>query len=113
MFEPDEFNESAFNHYQELANSTAIYPAEYTVTYPILGLIGEVGEFANKHKKVLRDNAIFTHEDMVSELGDILWYLAAIASDCNISLGEIASENIKKLRDRQNRGVLGGSGDHR
>ena len=101
------------NHYQQEARKTAIYPEEYEITYPLLGLTGEVGEFANKYKKVLRDGAIFTRVDIASELGDILWYLSNLASDVGISLNAIAQQNVDKLRDRQKRGVLGGSGDTR
>ena len=101
------------NDYQSVALTTAIYDCEDNITYPLLGLVGEVGEFANKYKKVLRDDKEFTKGDMCSELGDILWYLAVLASDCDLSLGDIATANIAKLEDRQNRGVLGGSGDNR
>jgi len=103
-----------FDTYQEVAKSTAIYPEVYEVTYPLLGLAGEVGEFCNKWKKVIRDdNGKFARDDMISELGDILWYVAVTAADCQIALSEIAFENTQKLADRKARGVLGGSGDKR
>lgn len=111
MFLPHDLR--IMDEYQRLAELTAIYPREFEVTYPLLGLIGEVGEFANKYKKVLRDGKPFSKEDMTSELGDILWYLANLANDCDISLAFIAAENLSKLHDRKNRGVLGGSGDTR
>lgn len=99
--------------YQFLASKTAIYPDTHKVTYPLLGLIGEVGEFANKYKKVIRDGRVFTKEDMNDELGDILWYIAAICNDAEINMGACMEDNIRKLEDRQERGVLGGSGDKR
>ena len=99
--------------YQTKARGTAIYPADAHITYPLLGLIGEVGEFANKYKKVIRDGKEFNHDDMVSELGDILWYLSNLAWDCDITLDNIAKKNLDKLLDRQARNVLGGSGDAR
>lgn len=99
--------------YQEKAVDTAIYPSEHASTYPLIGLIGEVGEFANKYKKVLRDDATFSEKDITAELGDILWYVANLASDFGISLSDVAYYNVKKLKDRQERGVLGGSGDER
>lgn len=101
------------NDYQSMARTTAIYPKEQSLVYPLLGLVGEVGEFANKYKKVIRDNAMFLQEDMEAELGDILWYLSILAVDCDIKLDDIAATNLRKLSDRQSRGKLGGSGDNR
>ncbi len=111
--QPSIQDDLTFDHYQELAAQTAIYPEQHKTTYPLLGLIGEVGEFCNKYKKVLRDGKEFPMDDMVSELGDILWYVSAVATDEGISLGYIADKNLNKLFDRKERGVLGGSGDNR
>lgn len=82
----------------------------------ILGLAGEVIE---KIKKLLRDkNDIFTltHEEQVAlkkELGDVLWYLSAIAYYNDFSLEKIATANIDKLIDRSTRDQIHGSGDNR
>lgn len=102
-----------FDEYQEEASKTAIYPSQYRVMYPTLGLVGEVGEFSNKLKKVYRDAVTLDMDDALKELGDCLWYLSAIANDLGLSLGHVATENLRKLRDRADRGVLGGSGDNR
>lgn len=103
--------------YQKAAGTTAIYPEQYRVFYPALGLAGEAGEIANKVKKILRDtNGVVTEDrrsELAGEIGDVLWYAAALASDLGLSLEEIAAENLSKLFDRKERGVLGGSGDHR
>ena len=101
------------NDYQMHARQTAIYDPAFKINYPLLGLVGEVGEFANKYKKVLRDGKPFARDDMVSELGDILWYLAVLCNDCDITFDEVGKKNIAKLKDRQARNVLGGSGDSR
>lgn len=47
------------------------------------------------------------------ELGDVMWMVAAIADDNGLSLSEIAEHNIAKLIDREQRGVIDGSGDNR
>lgn len=106
-----------FQEYQKKASSTAIYPEHLKVLYPVIGLAGEVGEVSEKIKKVFRDkNGEFSEEakeEIQKELGDVLWYLAAISSDLEISLGEAATQNIEKLFSRKERGVLQGSGDNR
>lgn len=106
-----------FNEYQEKAVASAIYPAGYQVLYPVLGLVGEAGEVADKVKKVVRDDqSVMSDEKRASildELGDVLWYVAALARDLQCSLEQIAVRNIEKLESRKNRGVLQGSGDNR
>lgn len=107
--------ESPYNivNYQFAARLTAVYPLKHAQVYPLLGLFGEVGEFANKYKKILRDGAEFSRNDAIAELGDILWYFVALCSDMDILTSEVVEQNLRKLFDRQERGVLGGSGDNR
>lgn len=99
------------------AIKTAIYPADYRVVYPALGMTGESGEVADKVKKVIRDNgAVFTDEkkrEIAKEIGDVMWYCAALANDLGYSLEEVGKMNIAKLQSRKDRGMLGGSGDNR
>jgi NTP pyrophosphatase (non-canonical NTP hydrolase) len=82
-----------------------------------LGLADESGEVAGKIKKVLRDHggkvSPEIREALKQELGDVLWYLTQIATSLNYTLEEIAEANIRKLADRLERGVIGGSGDNR
>jgi len=100
------------NDYQRAAVSTAIYKKEHAVIYPALGLAAEAGEVANKVKKILRDGK-FDREAIADEVGDCLWYIAALCRDLNIDMQQIADNNIKKLKDRLERGVISGSGDKR
>ena len=107
-----------FNTYQVLAAQTAIYPGKGEVlglSYATLGLTGEAGEIANKVKKIIRaDKSIESaKQDLKEELGDVLWYLGAIADNLGLKLDDIAHENIRKLRSRQERGVIQGAGDNR
>lgn len=87
------------------------------LVYPVLGLLGEVGEVANKLKKVARDQAgeptIAQEEALIDELGDVLWYQAEVAHALGESLGSVGEENLAKLASRQERGVIHGSGDNR
>ena len=107
-----------FTEYQNLALSTAIYPKKYETIYPALGLCGEAGEVAEKIKKVIRDGVDYGYEeefkaDLTKELGDVLWYVAALASDLDISLNDVAEKNVQKLASRKKRNKIGGSGDNR
>jgi NTP pyrophosphatase (non-canonical NTP hydrolase) len=105
------------NEYQQAAQRTAIYPDHHRVLYPALGLASEAGEVAGKIKKVLRDrDGDFDRapvEAIKDELGDVLWYVAALAGDLGLSLEAIAAANLDKLASRQERGRLGGGGDRR
>ena len=105
------------NEYQKLALETAIYPKEYKVVYPALGLTGKAGECSDKIKKVIRDNnGEFTDEkkqEIAKEIGDVLWYCAALAHDIGYTLEEIANLNVEKLHSRKVRNKLNGSGDNR
>jgi len=113
----EKYNMSDFNAYQRSAIKTAVYPPEHRILYPALGLAGEAGEVANKVKKVMRDGIENQPNDwkdqIASEIGDVLWYCAALANDLNMPLAMIANLNEKKLRDRFDRGKINGSGDNR
>ena len=50
---------------------------------------------------------------MAAEIGDVLWYCAALAKDLNMPLAKIAAKNKEKLLSRKERGTLQGSGDDR
>lgn len=101
-----------FDEYQDKARKTAIYPKEYSLMYPALGLAGEAGEVAEKVKKWIRDGTL-DRDSIVKELGDVLWYIAALAGDLEISMDQVAERNIAKLSDRAARGKIQGSGDSR
>jgi NTP pyrophosphatase (non-canonical NTP hydrolase) len=109
--------EMTFKNYQELAVETAVYGAGDRIIYPALGLANEAGEVLGKIKKVLRDrNGVFTGESnqaIGDEIGDVLWYIAALSRDLGLSLDDIAERNIQKLIDRKARNVIQGSGDNR
>ncbi len=98
--------------YQRAASVTAIYKAEHQVIYPALGLAAEAGEVANKVKKILRDGD-FDRYAIADEVGDCLWYIAALCRDLNVDMADLANNNLNKLYDRQRRGAISGNGDKR
>lgn len=105
------------NEYQDKAVETAIYGTGNAIIYPTLGLAGETGEVAEKVKKVLRDKegvfSVNEKREIAFELGDVLWYLAALSRDLGYTLDEIAKANLEKLASRKARNVISGNGDNR
>lgn len=106
-----------FNEYQLGARGFAVYPnVGENLIYPVLGLVGEAGELANKVKKIQRDSGALTDEirsALISELGDVLWYVAAVCGELGVRMGDVAEANLSKLAGRLERGTLRGSGDRR
>jgi MazG nucleotide pyrophosphohydrolase domain. len=129
-----------FARYASEARKTAIYPKVATIrhatsddgqdastapvigeptglVYACLGLAGEAGEVAEHAKKMLRDDDGRLSDErrakLRAELGDVLWYVAAIADELGENLDAIASENLSKLARRAEQGKLGGSGSDR
>lgn len=120
-----------FDEYQVEAEKTAIYLNKVKKIFPnlpkgvykILGLayvgngLGEVGEIQGKIKKIIRDSGGIVSDEakgeIMKEIGDVLWYIAAICKELGLNMGGIAEMNLKKLASRQERGVLEGSGDNR
>ncbi len=109
-----------FNYFQIKTRTTAIYKGKGSfkgLQYAVLGLCGESGEVAEKLKKIMRDkDDVISDDDRESlkkELGDILWYIGAVASELGISFSDLAETNVEKVLGRKARNVLGGSGDNR
>ena len=104
--------------YQRDSRATARYPdLGNNLIYPTLGLAGEAGEVAEKVKKLIRDrnglvDDAFKH-DLALELGDVLWYLAQLATELGMTLDDVGQLNLRKLSSRSQRGKLHGEGDHR
>ncbi len=107
-----------FTEYQTKSRKTAKYPSiGHPVIYPTLGLTNEAGEVAGKIKKIFRDKAGLIGEteleNLKSELGDVLWYLAQVCTELDLSLDQVAEHNIEKLYSRLERGKISGDGDNR
>lgn len=113
--------ELTFEDYQIEAMSYRLPSADNIYAY--LNLAAEVGELVGKVAKHIRDAPPLAKRDpdyaeaftdgIAKELGDVLWMCAAIADDLDISLGQVALDNLNKLHDRKERGKIKGSGDTR
>ena len=111
----------SFNDYQAWTRDTAVYPKKNNkevYAYLALGLTGESGEVADHVKKFLRGDdggelSEERRENIRRELGDVLWYIARLSDELNITLEDIARLNHDKLTARKKGGTLKGSGDSR
>lgn len=111
-----------FDEYQKKAITTDAYGGKgdfLSIAFinKVLGLAGESGEVADKVKKLQRnkDGRINQTDvqELSKELGDVLWYLSAIAHYLGVSLDDLAQQNLEKLFDRKARGVIKSKGDNR
>lgn len=124
------------NDYQEKAMSTCM-PSCENISYMLLNLVGEVGEFASKVAKAVRKDQVkigwweegkeadendliptgsFAEwnelkEELKKELGDILWQTAGVAYAMNWTLEEVGLGNLDKLAKRKEAGTIVGNGD--
>ena len=94
-----------FNNYQKEAFGTDRVPMhddDISLIVPMLGLAGETGQLLSEYKKHLRDGEAHRlfKERVSEELGDLLWYIANVASKFELSLADIAAANLGKVRQR-------------
>lgn len=107
-----------FDDYQQKAKATVVYPDQgNNIIYPTLGFVGEAGELADKVKKIFRDDkgklSDEVKEAIIDEIGDVLWYMAALCTELKTDLSKVAQGNLDKLKSRQQRDTIHGSGDNR
>ena len=96
-----------FNSYQKAALRTDRVPASdgndaSSIVVPMLGLAGETGQLLSEYKKHLRDGEAHRlfKERVSEELGDLLWYIANVASKFDLPLSDIAAGNLAKVKQR-------------
>lgn len=108
-----------FDDYQKQALTTAIANPDPLLDKSIwvMGVAGEAGEVVEKWKKIVAyREGVITDDDLQElskELGDVVWYIAVLAHSLGLSFDDVMQQNIEKLKSRQARNVLKGSGDNR
>lgn len=125
------------NEYQEKAMQTCM-PSCDNISYMLLNLVGEVGEFSSKIAKAIRKEDVYIggqkdmkglsklcvyphfisefvefNEELMKEGGDILWQLFGVFSALGWTAEDVAVGNLAKLADRAKRGKIEGNGDNR
>lgn len=118
------------NVYQKKAMETCMPTCE-NISYMLLNLVGEVGEFSSKIAKGIRKGEMtikesdlrldfrqFTeeslerlNESLMAECGDIMWQLSGLCSVMGWNLEDVAEYNLKKLAERKKNGTIAGNGD--
>ena len=122
--------ELTLNEYQERAMTTCM-PTCNNLSYMLLNLVGEVGEFASKIAKHIRKgeagigsgdtpnqfyftakaNFLTDRVALRKEAGDILWQVAGLCKVMGWDLEAVAQENLAKLAERAKNGTIAGNGD--
>lgn len=100
------------NEYQDLATRTANQntSTKESLCNWAMGLCGEAGEYTELIKKHVFHKKPLMLDECVKELGDILWYVAQCARTLNLSMDQIATQNIEKLKARYPEGFKEGGG---
>jgi NTP pyrophosphatase (non-canonical NTP hydrolase) len=95
------------NDYQAAAGRTlidgpdAVYTDhEIMLVWNALGLAGEAGEVADTIKKAVFHQHGINRDELIKELGDVLWYVAALCSKLDVPMSEVMERNIEKLKKR-------------
>lgn len=95
------------NTYQQQASRTLtphpeepLDDAQSMLVWNALGLVGEAGEVAEYVKKAVFHRHELDREKLKKEIGDVLWYAAALCTNLDLSLEEVMAANIEKLKQR-------------
>lgn len=102
------------DEYTEFVKEMKVYPEKFKIIYPAMKLNGEAGEIAEKVGKWMRgDKETLDKEAILKECGDVLWYITALATDCNFTLQDVINTNVEKLTARKEQRKVKGDGDNR
>jgi NTP pyrophosphatase (non-canonical NTP hydrolase) len=93
-----------FQDYEDEAAKSDCIPltGREKLQFLVLGLNEEAGEISRIVKKLIRDDIVEETflEDVKHKIGDVLWYLCAIARNSNITMSDVAERNLEFLTDR-------------
>lgn len=98
----ERINSVTINEYQKLAMTTLNPKLDKkdVLINGVMGLCGESGEAIDIVKKHLAQGHELDREHLIKELGDVAWYLAETATALDVTLEEVLSQNIEKLKNR-------------
>jgi len=99
--------------YSEFVEHMVVTKGQDRLIENTLGLVGEAGEVAEKVKKSFRGDRALDHKEVLKELGDVLFYVTALANHLGYDLQEVIDWNVDKLMDRKKKNKIRGDGDNR
>jgi NTP pyrophosphatase (non-canonical NTP hydrolase) len=108
-FNPTDYLEEDLINYQNWVED--IRSEHHSLEWAVLGLAAEAGEVSGVLEKAIRKKGAVDEEDrdkIFDELGDVLWYLTATASELDVTLEEVIEHNMHKLNTRLDEGTLYG-----
>lgn len=80
---------------------------ERDLSHAVIGLSGETGELSELIKKIVYRGKPHDTTEVLSELGDVLWYLTALTVLSGFTLEEVWQYNCTKLDHRRANGKNG------
>lgn len=89
-------------NYQDAVLRTMHRSESYMENVPnyCMGATGEIGEVVDHLKKFIYHGHELNPQNVMEELGDVMWYIAALTSELGFDLSEIAEMNVRKLENR-------------
>ena len=110
-------DELTIREYQEFVDTAWIsddseLEKELKIVY---GMMGELGEIAELNKKFMRDGGDpkIWRAKLIKEFGDHMFYFVTYMNFFDVDVREVLAENVLKVIDQHERGVVNGSGDNR
>lgn len=85
---------------RELEQPPPATEESYMLIWNLLGLIGEASEFADVCLAAIANGHMPDSAKAAGEMGDIQWYINAIATELGISMNDVLEHNVAKLRAR-------------
>ena len=86
------------NYQEAIKEYSNDYETDGLIYY--MGLAAEAGEVLNDKVKMLKDGKVFSKDEIASELGDVLYYVASIASVNGVTLEQCFTNNLEKIKSR-------------
>ncbi len=101
MRDQDEGQGDSMNEYQALARRTQNPELNMVQRkeHALMGLVSKVGEICAHYQKVHQGHPLIV-DDVIDELGDLMWFVAELCDVLRVSMDEVAGRNIDKLRSR-------------